>query len=910
MLWFLSLLLLYSFQSYAQPHFDISTLINRTGTALPTQIGTGGNARSAALYQNRWVIVPSREVTTNVWVWDSQNPDAPPFSLPMGTGILAVQTFPINYVRTVGDDIFVSSLTTNPQGTGWGAGPFRLYRWRSLTSEPELVLSYTALAGRLGDAFSIIGDPNTNGKLIAHINLAPGIEFRVWNFENGVITNPDTPALITISPEAVFNNHGIFNPIPGEPDLFLVTSNNSGIIIANSTGVIQAEIPTTVINAAAYDPNIFYFGGRRYLTYTINSTLPVGAPAGARYQIVDITEGATVVEAINAITSTAILNERTVHDFVIGPRHASLTATNSVGVLENGNIRILAHVVGTGFVVQELRPEGAPPTARVQLIHNSADLALDTIDVYLNGVMLFDSIPFRTASPFLTLPAGVDHNISVTPLGAPIAAGVTQTVNLIENRTYIIVGSGNLSPTGYTPAEPFRLFVNDRGREAAANPANIDLLVFHGATDAPPVSIWETGVGSRRLIENIGFGQFSQYLPLEPKNNVIEVRDLAGTVVAAYELPLEGGNGVAATLVASGFLNPAVNSNGPEFGLFVAVPEGGPLFPLPVYEPTINTFPYVQDFETGTFNNTGWVVYNPDASVFEWRVTNLANNTTPGTYSAFHRQNAAAREVGWLVTPAIIIPPGADLELTFWSRNQFPASYGKNSVRVSRGSQNPADNNYVEIWTTSAVEDSWRANTVSLAEFNNDTIYLAFVYEGEDAHVWFLDDVRIGQRVIPPTYTVTFDVKNAAGIPIPDAVITLGAITNPAGNYVFTGLAPGTFAYRVTKIGYFDATGNVTVVDQNLTVPITLQPDVTAIPVREGADFQLFPNPARSVLNVVSPEMISEIRIIDILGQVVYSANVVGDRHQINVAGMRDGIYFVQMVTPQGIITRRVQIKQ
>jgi hypothetical protein len=225
-------------------------------------------------------------------------------------------------------------------------------------------------------------------------------------------------------------------------------------------------------------------------------------------------------------------------------------------------------------------------TARVQVIHNSADAAAEFVDVYLNSILLIPNFEFRTASPFIDAPAGVPINLSVAP---PNSTGVadaiyTATVTLTENETYIVVADGNVSTTGYTLPNSFGLQINALGRESATDPANTDVLVHHGSTDAPTVDVVETGVGAGTLVDDLAYTEFQGYLELPTADYIIEVRDETGMVtVAAYQAPLAtlSLNGAAAVVVASGFFDPTQNSNGPAFGLYVALPAGGPLVMLP-----------------------------------------------------------------------------------------------------------------------------------------------------------------------------------------------------------------------------------------------------------------------------------------------------------------------------------------
>ena len=88
---------------------------------------------------------------------------------------------------------------------------------------------------------------------------------------------------------------------------------------------------------------------------------------------------------------------------------------------------------------------GPAPTASVQVIHNSADPAAASVDVYLNGALLpaLTGVNFREASAFLTAPAVVDFTVDVVPAGAALSASVfTQTFNLAEDESYIVVADG------------------------------------------------------------------------------------------------------------------------------------------------------------------------------------------------------------------------------------------------------------------------------------------------------------------------------------------------------------------------------------------------------------------------------------------------------------------------------------
>ena len=162
----------------------------------------------------------------------------------------------------------------------------------------------------------------------------------------------------------------------------------------------------------------------------------------------------------------------------------------------------------------------------------------------------------------------------------------SQNYTLADGETYILVAEGIVSPSGYNPATPFDIAVYPTGREIANMTDKTDVLVHHGSTDAPTVDVYETGVGAGMIVDDLMYADFAGYLELGVLDYVLEIRDETGTTtVASYDAPLAtlGLDGAAISVIASGFLNPANNSNGPAFGLYVALATGGDLVMLPVH---------------------------------------------------------------------------------------------------------------------------------------------------------------------------------------------------------------------------------------------------------------------------------------------------------------------------------------
>ncbi len=121
--------------------------------------------------------------------------------------------------------------------------------------------------------------------------------------------------------------------------------------------------------------------------------------------------------------------------------------------------------------------------------------------------------------------------------------------------------------------------------------------------------------------------------------------------------------------------------------------------------------------------------------------------------------------------------------------------------------------------------------------------------------------------------------------------------------YLFTGLPEGNHTAGVQAV-YANGESEIVTVD----FTIEYQDDDVSVAQPQAIQLNIFPNPARDHLFVEGDQMMHNIRMIDILGQVIYNDHVEAEAHSIDVSALKSGVYFIQVTTGSGVKSYRVQI--
>ncbi|MEM1271817.1 MAG: DUF4397 domain-containing protein, partial [Bacteroidota bacterium] len=277
----------------------------------------------------------------------------------------------------------------------------------------------------------------------------------------------------------------------------------------------------------------------------------------------------------------------------------------SITVLASGFLSPADNQNGPAFDFIAVFPDGEVASivvgdGMVQVIHNAADPGAAMVDVYLNGDLAVDDFMFRTATPYLTLPTG-PYEVAIAPPSSTSAedAIFTDSFTVENGRTYQIIATGVLDPSQFA-ANPddvdtsFQLTGSDEATSTGVEGA-ATITVYHGITDAPTVDIVAPALGGTSILTALGSGPLSYgelTFPLEAslalqtgetsELNVIPA-GLPETVVAMLAVDLRALETASVLVMASGFLDPAANQDGPAAD-FIAVFADGTTASLVVTE--------------------------------------------------------------------------------------------------------------------------------------------------------------------------------------------------------------------------------------------------------------------------------------------------------------------------------------
>ena len=270
---------------------------------------------------------------------------------------------------------------------------------------------------------------------------------------------------------------------------------------------------------------------------------------GFSVQRVDLAEGAQVTSGGNGVTGA----DETSED------------------LNNTFVNIAAPTPNGPYVA---------PMARVQVIHNAADPAADTVDVYLNDAILLDDFAFRTATPYVDVPAGVVLNIGIAPgnSGSVVDTLVNFPLTLAAGGTYGVVANGVIDPSGFLPNPDgldisLRLFLQGAAREASSG-ADVEFYVVHGISDAPGVDI-SVADGGPTLVNNALYGDVTGYIAVAPAFYTLDITDSSQTdLFTSFEADLTTLGGQSLVILASGFSEADSNQSGPGAELIAVFADG------------------------------------------------------------------------------------------------------------------------------------------------------------------------------------------------------------------------------------------------------------------------------------------------------------------------------------------------
>lgn len=229
------------------------------------------------------------------------------------------------------------------------------------------------------------------------------------------------------------------------------------------------------------------------------------------------------------------------------------------------------------------------------------------------------------------------------------------------------------------------------------------------------------------------------------------------------------------------------------------------------------SLPFAEDFEDADFPPACWDSYrgaNGLGTTYDWMSVTFPQQ---GSKAAFVRYEDVTGGIAqdWLVSPLINL--NANSTMSFYQKQSYDLDFGSSySVRISTTSQTDRDSFITqEFWSETDFGIDYTEQTINLAAYTGQDVYIAFVLENDNGDDWFIDNINITNNVVTPTATISATAGCSTGTITVSSSLSgiqtfylteedgtvITSSTLDATSYNFTDLADATYRGKVEKDG-------------------------------------------------------------------------------------------------------------
>ena len=237
-------------------------------------------------------------------------------------------------------------------------------------------------------------------------------------------------------------------------------------------------------------------------------------------------------------------------------------------------------------------------------------------------------------------------------------------------------------------------------------------------------------------------------------------------------------------------------------------------------------FPWTENFNAATFPPDGWTSVQ-ESGEGNWRRITASPAPHDGTGGYAWRTYTSGAQSTFLITPPLSIPAGI-FELSFMSYigdpNYYPEDIGAR-VMVSTKGIDPDDFTPIYTLSDTDIASTWQKITIYLTPYADQTIYLAFQYQGNFTHAWGVDDVTVVE-------IYENDLSISAVYPFTQVPVSQSMLPALSANVRNVGLNPQTnivvtVAYNGTVIGTSEPLPSLAFdTEETIQIPITGASDI------------------------------------------------------------------------------------